>query len=303
VVFFFPNDTRIRGARWLEDSAGTRKLVAELLPDQPHLWDGGVQVFRYKQEKRYVAALHGADGTRVALKFCLDKSYERIRRNASAFASRGPLRVARRLGFSNRHHVVAFEWLPGNPLKESTLTSQAIARVGAALGAVHDRGRSRSERCTRGPGGWAYSTPRSRRVPACSPCASPAAPQAPPITCPLHGDFSPRQVLLHNHVAGLVDFDEACRGEPASDLGNFIAWYHSYATSGKVCPNRVAVLTDALLEGYRSEALTDPRPRIAGYTAATLLSHAAARFQSHEPNWPSQMESLVDRAEAILNDG
>jgi hypothetical protein len=78
VVSFFPNDRRLRGARCLEDSGGTRQLLAELLPDRPDLWNGRIQGLRYNPEKRYVAAVHASDGTRVECqRVCLARAFAR----------------------------------------------------------------------------------------------------------------------------------------------------------------------------------------------------------------------------------
>jgi len=39
-----------------------------------------------------------------------------------------------------------------------------------------------------------------------------------------HGDYTPSQVLFSDgHVSGLVDFDTVCWGDPAMDLGRFLA--------------------------------------------------------------------------------
>jgi aminoglycoside phosphotransferase (APT) family kinase protein len=38
-----------------------------------------------------------------------------------------------------------------------------------------------------------------------------------------HHDFRPAQVLLHDGRIGFIDFDGACRAEPALDLGRFRA--------------------------------------------------------------------------------
>jgi aminoglycoside phosphotransferase (APT) family kinase protein len=41
-----------------------------------------------------------------------------------------------------------------------------------------------------------------------------------------HGDFTPAQVLLDPSASGVVDFDTAAAGEPALDLGRFLAYLH-----------------------------------------------------------------------------
>ena len=48
-----------------------------------------------------------------------------------------------------------------------------------------------------------------------------AVPAEPPVSA--HHDFRPAQVLLHEGRIGFIDFDGACRAEPALDLGRFRA--------------------------------------------------------------------------------
>jgi Phosphotransferase enzyme family len=47
----------------------------------------------------------------------------------------------------------------------------------------------------------------------------------PPTEVLCHGDFTPAQILFEGtEVCGLVDFDTVCRGDPAMDLGRFLAY-------------------------------------------------------------------------------
>ncbi len=41
--------------------------------------------------------------------------------------------------------------------------------------------------------------------------------------CLIHGDFKPSQLLVAGERPALVDLDRACLGDPALDLGNFLA--------------------------------------------------------------------------------
>jgi Ser/Thr protein kinase RdoA (MazF antagonist) len=50
---------------------------------------------------------------------------------------------------------------------------------------------------------------------------SSSVPPDPPVSA--HHDFRPAQVLLHDGRIGFIDFDGACRAEPALDLGRFRA--------------------------------------------------------------------------------
>jgi len=116
---------------------------------------------------------------------------------------------------------------------------------------------------------------------------------------PLHGDFYAKQVLQGPDV-GVLDFDEAGRGDPALDLGLFIAHLERDVVRGTIPPDRVEPVRASLLEGYRSAAeLPDPA-RVGLYTAVGLLRLAPHPFRSREPQWPERTGAMLERAEAVL---
>jgi aminoglycoside phosphotransferase (APT) family kinase protein len=48
--------------------------------------------------------------------------------------------------------------------------------------------------------------------------------ERPMAPVPSHGDFTPSQILVSGDHVGLIDLDDACRGEPGLDLGRFNAY-------------------------------------------------------------------------------
>jgi aminoglycoside phosphotransferase (APT) family kinase protein len=47
--------------------------------------------------------------------------------------------------------------------------------------------------------------------------------------CLIHGDFKPRQLLLDGVRVAVVDLDRVCLGDPAIDVGSFMATLHKKA--------------------------------------------------------------------------
>jgi aminoglycoside phosphotransferase (APT) family kinase protein len=120
------------------------------------------------------------------------------------------------------------------------------------------------------------------------------------VRCSLHGDFSANQVLVNQREVAIIDLDWACYGDPADDLGNFIAQAERYSLRGELPPERVAALKEALLKGY---ALASGRPlpeRIELYTAVEVFRRTRFPFRAREPDWPQRTEALLHRAEEIL---
>jgi aminoglycoside phosphotransferase (APT) family kinase protein len=72
---------------------------------------------------------------------------------------------------------------------------------------------------------------------------------APPdLLVSAHHDFRPAQVLLHDGRIGFIDFDGACRAEPALDLGRFRAKLRDIGISA-FCASGRPLAGDAL-EGH-----------------------------------------------------
>jgi ABC-type multidrug transport system fused ATPase/permease subunit/aminoglycoside phosphotransferase (APT) family kinase protein len=103
-----------------------------------------------------------------------------------------------------------------------------------------------------------------------------------------HGDFTPSQLVLDRSGVGLLDFDGACRAEPALDLGEFCAYLrvkcrrsdrHVSRTGGRLADE----LCERFLLVYESAALTGDaqllRSRVRLFEAYFLLRIAARSWQ------------------------
>ena len=315
LVTVYPNDLKLPALQHLADAAKRKRVLRELLPDFPNLWQGELRCLRYRPERRYVAVLRAADGTRALLKAYTEKAYVRGKRNGQAFQSRGVLQVARLLGRSDHHRLLAFEWLPGRLLMDSCTAREidcdAVTAAGAALATLHAQDCAELSSWT-GEAEAADLLSLSSEIGFICPHLARLADDlawllaaqlagAPSQHCALHGDFSANQVLIGGQQVAIIDLDWACYGDPGGDLGNFIAQAERKALRDDLSPSRVERLRVALLEGY---ALATKRPlpeRIGLYTAAEVFRRAGFPFRAGEPDWPQRTESLLERAEAILN--
>ena len=97
--------------------------------------------------------------------------------------------------------------------------------------------------------------------------------------CLVHGDFSPGQLLLmEKGQIGVIDFDSACLGDPALDVGNFMAKLHSKAVSG--ANNAFRQLATHFLAEYQAR-LPEQRvgERIHLFLSAALVRRALREFE------------------------
>lgn len=315
LVFVFPNDLKLPNLRLLTNPDERTRMLRELLPDHPEFWPGELRCLRYRPERRYVAELRAADGVRLLLKAYTRKAHSRGKHNAQSFQSSGLLRVARVLGCSDRHRLLAFEWLPGRLLMQlctaAELDGHAVAAVGGALATLHRQDSAHLSSWTRAAEvadllslstEIGFILPQlARRADELAQALASQLANAPARQGALHGDFSANQVLVSEESVAIIDLDWACCGDPADDLGNFLAQAERLALRGELPRGRVESLKASLLKGYALVGDDSPFDRVELYTAVEVFRRTRFPFRTREPEWPQRTEALLDRAEAILN--
>jgi hypothetical protein len=109
----------------------------------------------------------------------------------------------------------------------------------------------------------------------------------------VHRDFYDRQVLIDDHSAVPIDFDMLCMGDPALDVGNFLA-HLALCEPSRGGPR--AVCSAAFLSGYSACSGPSFGERVRAYERSALLRLAALCTL-----WPSRQHlapALLRRAAA-----
>lgn len=313
---FFPNDDKLKQLGKLSDDRG--KFIKRLVPDRPELWDGELRMLRYKPERRYVAQVCVGGEPRATLKLYREEDYWTTRRNAGAlnkaFKKSGPFRVPDLLGSSKKRHAVAFEWHDGRPLGEALADpaerTGALETAGAALAELHEQPASGLRRLTRKDEvkilaslvePMVFNSPDLEgRARAIAETLAERLRREPPVERPIHGDFYEDQVIIGDGTATLLDLDEAASGDPAADLGLFIAHLEKDAMLGGFDRESVVPAAQSLLEGYRAYGAEVDSERVRLYTAVGLFRLAPHPFRTREPEWPELTREFLDRAEKLL---
>ena len=315
VVNVFPNDLKLPELQHLSDAAERQQSLRELLPEQPQLWPAELRCLRYRPERRFVAELRAADGSRSLLKSYTRKAYTRSKHNAHSFRSTGLLQIARPLGCSDGRRLIAYEWMPGRLLMDMCVAGEfdrkAVIRAGTALASLHGQKIEGLNVWTREAEAADLLSLAAELGYLCPNLADRAdelgrrlaveLADAPAVRCPIHGDFSAHQVLVNPAGVAIIDLDWACYGDPADDLGNCLAQLECLALSGELSPGRVDLVRDTLLEGY-TQASNQPLPeRIGLYRSVKVFRRTRFPFRTREPDWAQHTASLLERAEDILN--
>ena len=315
LVTVFPNDSSLPQVPLLSDAEDRCRLVRDVLPDRPEFWEGDMRCLRYWPGRRYSAELRAPDGGRALLKAYTRKGYRRALHNTDVFRGDERLSIARRLGCSDEHRLIAFEWLPGRMLcdllHEPGMDRDALVATGTALSTLHAQPAGGLERWTRDDeatyvNGLALEIgflcpPLVQRAEALARRIGAWFTEAPPVQQALHSDLSDTQVLIEGRSVAIVDLDSARSGDPADDLGALLAQVESYVLRGKRTANQAIAIREALLQGYARGPAPPLTARIEPYLAAGLLRRARFAFRSRRPDWREITDASLARAEAIFH--
>jgi aminoglycoside phosphotransferase (APT) family kinase protein len=118
----------------------------------------------------------------------------------------------------------------------------------------------------------------------------------------VHGGYKPTQLLVHEEEATLVDFDGSCAGDPAMDLGRFMAKLRDDALD--IGRGHLSYLADYFLEEYEKSSVREVSSRARIFEATALTRMALRRLQTkprllRDP-WDSESKDLLRLVEAAL---
>ena len=313
LVEFFPFDwklphlVRATNAAEMASAAGFPDGGSALRAGQ-----GETETLRYVPHKRCVFRLgvHSPEGDnivkRVVVKVYppgpLARQTWRALSTLHSQAAAGGILVPRPVKMLDRWNLVVMEEAPGtslkNVLKRVKTPEEAGALVGraaTALATLHTlRFESRQVRSFENY--LEFLRDEALRVQPVAPLLARQAqallrkvariqfPRAAAPPCLIHGDFAPSQLLIAEDRVAVVDFDNACLGDPAMDLGNFMAKLHRRAAAkGKDYHRRLSQqFLTKYSEHVRDEALEE-RARL--YQVLTLVRSALHTFRRAPPSY------------------
>ncbi len=309
VLYTYPNDAKLKHLRHLGGSARCDGIFKQIGLVSSRFQDCLIEPLRYKPERRLVAKLLLDGVPRALLKCYTDAGYSSAGLKWKAFRSSGNLRIPARIARSNRLKLLAFEWLPGTVLQHSihspTFDPGVLGYVGKALAELHAQHpegipslsrETEIKRLLSHANHLNFLLPGRRRgIRKLARNLAMRLSDTPQLLSPIHGDFYAAQVLIDRDQFAILDLDEAVYGDPASDLGNFVA--HLEAESQDAPAGFPEACMESLTQAYCSCGNQVSQERLNLYTAIGLFRIAGEPFRMRRADWPERMEWLLERVE------
>lgn len=277
--------------------------ILRLLGDRQIKLTGPAQLFRHKAGRRALAEYPAEPAPLIAkmshkrLKSGILHLHQDLRKAGFDGSGADGLEVPEILGTDNRLGLMLMHKLPGAMLMSDSLDgADTLMRAGRALAHVHLSAVS-TRRC------WTMEDEatvlsdalakasslrpaHARELSRISARATKALTQLSPVKPVLiHRDFYQDQVLVTPDKISLLDFDLAAMGDPAVDLGNFIAHLRELSLRRHGDTASLAALEQAFLAGY---VQMNPKPdpdRIELLAQTSLARHLfiSLRIEQRRP--------------------
>jgi hypothetical protein len=123
--------------------------------------------------------------------------------------------------------------------------------------------------------------------------------------CLIHGDFHPENILIRGLRVSVIDFEHGTMGDPAMDLGYFLAEIdiqteRYWSRRGRENPVDVDRLAADLLARYSVGASTRGHSMVPVYQARTYLKHLVHTIRMDGSEVPASVSRWLSKAERCL---
>jgi ATP-binding cassette subfamily B protein len=313
-LYFFPNDPKLKSLPKIFKPENPDSSLPKFFSKKGVSSPEGIESLKYKPERRFVAKISGKSAFCAALKIYSKEGFEAAYFNSRVFSSKDILKIPRLLSAFPRKSILIFEWINGSPLDFDIRLpggEKKLQDVGAALAELHSQNPSnlRSilpeediERWTEIADSIGHTCPhllnQAKKV------AHQLADQFAAFKykpCSLHGDFYSDQILIHGNQIAILDLDRSFSGDPAFDLGTFLAHLERKVILGEISSAQRDRYRENFLAGYQKGSNnSDGLTRVDFYTAAGLLRITPENFRTWVSDWQKKTELLLRRSEELL---
>src|SRR2546429_7857649 len=305
----------------LQQPAPALELLAAILP-AGFAPAGAICTLRSAHSDRFVVQVrvrsHGGEERVYALKAYSDDFGERVWAHAQRLAEHLPPQLHRPsfpIRYLPQQRVLVFDWVEGQILSKIVDgRKQELLRQAAALAADLHRAPLVPERPTTAQMLVAETRARCDNLrpvwPGTADLVEPLLAElqaaGPPLDstdpAPLPGDMAAGQFLWTGHRLVLVAWDIFGYGDPADDVGHFVAQMEPRCAPGRTLPPEAGRRAGCFRDAYLA-AMPQVSPRnVSFYGALTLLQKTYTVCRRQPAEGPQQAVRLAARARAALED-
>lgn len=119
------------------------------------------------------------------------------------------------------------------------------------------------------------------------------------VVRPIHRDFYPAQVIALGDRPGFIDLDDSALGDPAIDVGNFLAHLKLLSFQRHSNPGALDHEGEVFLKEYVESAVNARIERILFFQASTLLRLAS--LASGRPGCAEETRAMLSQASQLLS--
>jgi aminoglycoside phosphotransferase len=304
----FPNDRKINHLSLLRDKP---QALSSTMAGKWHHSEG----VAYVPEKCATVKCQDRDGRTIAYaKMYAAAEAQGVAETYLRLAS-ACTHVVKPLEFSQRHHLLLLEAVPGSRIADlkNTDLGDGFAGLAQALAALHSapipghlprfkrHDLDRLGNCARIIG---MARPDIASVASELYCELHSTlPSAEPLVC-LHGDVHPKNGIALSGLVTLIDLDQSAAGPAAADLGSMLALLHYNWRIGLITRRRERELGSAFLNAYAGARPLPTQTSLSWHKAAALLSERALRSVNRiRPDGLHHLPQFLNDAREILRRG
>jgi hypothetical protein len=313
----FPDDPGLPGLADAMDPGKAKNWVSTLAPGD---WNVSIHPVAYRPRRRAVLRYDlrtprrdGGDRDRLFMKVMTPADAERTWQLGRALREwRVPLALPSERPTKT---VVAFDALPGRPMREVLLRAEALpspARVADLLDQVGTIGAIQAFGSAGRPARSGLRHTRrllrailpdtEARVNRAGTAIKAALTASEVEPRPIHGDFYEGQVMVDDDFGlSLLDLDDMGMGDPALDAASFSAHMVALADSYPGVGRRLLAYRAMLREEFLRRLAVSPAG-FAAREALVMLQLASGPFRVLEVDWPARVERRISLAEDLLRE-
>lgn len=322
-ISFFPHDKRLNALNKISKYRQKKELISRTLPDRSDLWEGTFHNLIYLPEKRLIAKLVTNTGAKAVMKFCT-QDYQQVKDMSKIFYNVN-FNLQKEIGHCDEFKTIAFEWIDGEILtnilinRHTKLASKALFETGISLAYFHllsvqelydselisySVRRMQQDSMRELSKNISLIYPEiSERVHNLTNFFSKVLKFDVSVKRVIHGDFSPKNVILtNNDKIVFLDVTECMLSNPIFDLSKFISYLYYLYLTDKLIEKNLSLFINSFLDGYKKIIDNGITSNLKTYVMAELFTLLRNPFKLGEPDWKKYTERITQTVESGMSE-